>query len=82
LAFDLAYLKHIIRSDAVLPAAGLDDCEHRFRPSCVRSQPRTSRPGRLFVQSLWVAYVFRALPKLEFAQKQAAREPRAGWRDL
>jgi hypothetical protein len=27
---DLAYLEHIIRNDAVLPAAGFDDCEHRF----------------------------------------------------
>src|SRR5206468_4467665 len=33
-AFDLAYLEYIIRNDAVLPAAGFDDCEHRFFPSC------------------------------------------------
>src|SRR5205823_11146169 len=34
IAGDLAYLEHIIRNDAVLPAAGFDDCEHRFFPSC------------------------------------------------
>src|SRR6202022_520195 len=34
IAVDLANLEHIIRNDAVLPAAGFDDCEHRFIPSC------------------------------------------------
>jgi hypothetical protein len=34
IAGDLAYLEHIIRNDAVLPAAGFDDCEHRLIPSC------------------------------------------------
>src|ERR1700756_2860037 len=33
-AGDLANLEHIIRNDAVLPAAGFDDCEHRLIPSC------------------------------------------------
>src|SRR4051794_29710099 len=33
-AFDLAYFQDIIRNDAVLPAAGFDDCEHRCFPSC------------------------------------------------
>jgi len=34
IAGDLANLEHIIRNDAELPAAGFDDCEHRFFPSC------------------------------------------------
>src|SRR5215469_7172914 len=34
IAGDLANLEHIIRNDAVLPAAGFDDCEHRLIPSC------------------------------------------------
>jgi hypothetical protein len=34
IAGDLANLEHIIRNDAELPAAGFDDCEHRFYPSC------------------------------------------------
>src|SRR5262249_48934530 len=50
-AFDLAYLEYIIRNDAVLPAAGFDDCEHRLIPSC--SIPSSGlRPGRLLVQSV------------------------------
>jgi hypothetical protein len=38
-----------------LPAAGFDDCEHRFIPSC--SIPASNKsPGRLFLQSLWVQF--------------------------
>ena len=57
IAGDLAYLEHIIRNDAVLPAAGFDDCEHRFIPSCsipASAIPIKDCPGRLFLQSLWV----------------------------
>src|SRR5438128_4264690 len=46
IAGDLAYLKHIIRNDAVLPAAGFDDCEHRFNPSC--SIPASDRSWPAF----------------------------------
>jgi hypothetical protein len=46
IAGDLAYLEHIIRNDAVLPAAGFDDCEHRFIPSC--SIPASDRSGPAF----------------------------------
>jgi hypothetical protein len=46
IAGDLAYLEHIIRNDAVLPAAGLDDCEHRFIPSC--SIPASEGSGPAF----------------------------------
>src|ERR1700736_6639161 len=42
IAGDLAYLEHIIRNDAVLPAAGFDDCEHRFIPSCLIPASDTS----------------------------------------
>src|SRR4030095_8764566 len=50
-ARDLANLEYIIRNDAVLPAAGFDDCEHRLIPSC--SIPSSSLgPGRLLVQSV------------------------------
>src|SRR4029453_10099025 len=48
---DLAYLEYIIRNDAVLPAAGFDDCEHRLIPSCSIPSSRL-RPGRLLVQSV------------------------------
>src|SRR4029078_7889083 len=41
LAGDLAYLEHIIRNDAVLPAGGFDDCGHRLIPSC--SLPASER---------------------------------------
>src|SRR6266481_2423299 len=46
IAGDLAYLEHIIRNDAVLPAAGFDDCEHRLIPSC--SIPASDRSGPAF----------------------------------
>src|SRR5205823_7021263 len=46
IAGDLAYLEHIIRNDAVLPAAGFDDCEHRFIPSC--SVPASDCSGPAF----------------------------------
>ena len=58
-AGDLANLEHIIRNDAVLPAAGLDDCEHRCFPSCSIPASRYGTPGRLLVQSLWFS-VFQA----------------------
>src|SRR6201999_1577476 len=45
-AGDLAYLEHIIRNDAVLPAAGFDDCEHRYIPSC--SIPASNCSGPAF----------------------------------
>jgi hypothetical protein len=46
IAGDLAYLEHIIRNDTVLPAAGFDDCEHRFIPSC--SIPASDGSGPAF----------------------------------
>jgi hypothetical protein len=46
IAGDLAYLEHIIRDDAVLPAAGFDDCEHRLIPSC--SVPASDFSGPAF----------------------------------
>ena len=46
IAGDLAYLEHIIRNDAVLPAAGFDDCEHRLIPSC--SIPASDGSGPAF----------------------------------
>src|SRR6201999_3916037 len=45
-AGDLASLEHIIRNDAVLPAAGFDDCEHRYIPSC--SIPASNSVGPAF----------------------------------
>ena len=48
LAVDLADLKHVIRNDTVLPAAGLDDCEHRCFPSCSIPASGKTRVGFLF----------------------------------
>src|SRR5207244_11111565 len=55
IAGDLAYLEHIIRNDAVLPAAGFDDCEHRLIPSCSIPASDQVRAG-FFVQSLWIRF--------------------------
>ena len=74
-AGDLAYLEHIIRNDAVLPAAGFDDCEHRLIPSC--SIPASDLRVRVGFLVSRYGYDFRADPRAnpyEFAQKQAARE--------
>src|SRR4029453_19247829 len=60
IAGDIAYLEHIIRDDALLPAAGFDDCEHRFIPSCSIPASDISQqgcPGRLFGQSFWVRFL-------------------------
>jgi hypothetical protein len=65
-----------------LPAAGFDDCEHRFIPSC--SIPASDRSGPAF-SSVVMDFNFRAIGERSPAatQKQAARGiSRAGWPDL
>jgi hypothetical protein len=87
IAGDLAYLEHIIRNDAVLPAAGFDDCEHRFIPSCSIPASERVRAGFFFSRYGFTATIgtvanFRAIGErsLKSAQKQAARGiSRAGW---
>src|ERR1700733_1414002 len=81
IAGDLAYLEHIIRYDAVLPAAGFDDCEHRLIPSC--SIPASDMSGPAFSSVVmdsprrsWIVANFRTIGKtsLKVARKQTARE--------
>src|SRR5882757_9110582 len=89
-AFDLAYLEHIIRDDAVLPAAGFDDCEHRLIPSCsipasdqIRAGFLVSRYGYCATGNEPFSGTYHCSYKCYFAQKQAAREiPRRMVADL
>src|SRR6202035_3765778 len=89
-AFDLAYLEHIIRNDAVLPAAGFDDCEHRLIPSCsipasdqIRAGFLVSRYGYCAIGNEPFSGTNHYYYKCYFAQKQAAREiPRRMVADL
>jgi hypothetical protein len=78
IAGDLAYLEHIIRNDAVLPAAGFDDCEHRFIPSC--SIPASDESGPAFSSVVMDSISARSgSDPLEIRAKTiGARNPRAG----
>ena len=81
-AFDLAYLEYIIRNDTVLPAAGFDDCEHRWIPSC--SIPASERVRAGFFYSR-CGYVFRASksePDQIHAKTSGARNPAPDGADL
>jgi hypothetical protein len=82
IAGDLAYLEHIIRNDAVLPAAGFDDCEHRLIPSCSIPASERVRAGFFFSRyGFNLCAIGERSPKS--AQKQTAREnPAPGWADL
>jgi hypothetical protein len=70
-----------------LPAAGFDDCEHRFIPSCSIPASERVRAGFFFSRYGFTATIgtvanFRAIGErsLKSAQKQAARGiSRAGW---
>ncbi|WP_213030951.1 hypothetical protein, partial [Acinetobacter baumannii] len=68
----------IIRNDTVLPAAGFDDCEHRFIPSCSIPASDNSLQG-LSGSAFWsvvMGTIFAPVggePR-KIAQKQAARE--------
>src|SRR6202042_1864163 len=73
IAGDLAYLEHIIRNDAVLPAAGFDDCEHRFIPSC--SIPASDRSGPAFL-SVVMGSIFAAIPWGRAKTNSARKIPR------
>src|SRR6476646_3881727 len=81
-AFDLAYLEHIIRNDAVLPAAGFDDCEHRLIPSCSIPASECSGPASC---SVAMGYNSRATrepaPEIR-AKTSGARKPAPNWRPL
>ena len=81
IAGDLANLEYIIRNDAVLPAAGFDDCEHRLIPSCsIPASDRKVRVGFLFSR-LWVR-VPRAPGVIPWnpRKNKRRRKSRAGWR--
>src|SRR5262249_25522866 len=79
IAGDLANFKHIIRNDAVLPAAGFDDCEHRSCPSCSYSVARAN-PARLLVSRLWFRCSSGSFSGS--AKTNGARNPAPGWADL
>jgi hypothetical protein len=82
IAGDLAYLEHIIRNDAVLPAAGFDDCEHRLNPSCSIPASEHFRVGFLFSR---YGYDFRAIgswPPANSRKNKRREKSRAGCRDL
>ena len=74
-------------SDAVLPAAGFDDCEHRFIPSCSIPASDVSHagfcPGRLFGQSLWIRFSRGSGANPSKSRKNKRREKsRSGCGDL
>src|SRR6185437_15002423 len=78
IAGDLAYLEHIIRNDAVLPAAGFDDCEHRLIPSC--SIPASDWSGPAFSSVVMGSISARSKERspLVHAKTSGARKSRAG----
>src|SRR5258708_6553440 len=82
IAVDLANLEHIIRNDAVLPAAGFDDCEHRFIPSCSIPASEQVRAGFLFSRYGYESLRDKGtIPRIH-AKTNSASKSRAGWRDL
>ena len=82
IAGDLAYLEHIIRNDAVLPAAGFDDCEHRFIPSCSIPASESSEPAfSTVVMGSISARPGKTLQRPR-KNKQARESSRAGLADL
>jgi len=63
-----------------LPAAGSDDCEHRFIPSC--SIPASEISGPAFSTVVMGSISARLGPKTPRKNKQARETSRAGLADL
>src|SRR4029077_10852541 len=78
IAGDLANLEHIIRNDAVLPAAGSDDCEHRFIPSCSIPASESSGPAFSTVVMGSISARFGPTPCAKINRRE--KPPAPGWR--
>src|ERR1700760_952464 len=80
IAGDLANLEHIIRNDAVLLAAGFDDCEHRLIPSCSIPASGFARVGFLFSRYGYFSRNRYWTNQVRFCAKTSgARNPAPEW---